>query len=566
MNPMLSHLPLAVREIVCHYAIRRGIAGHQLEEFLNPQLDFRKLELPNLDLASARLAHAIRKNEQVVIFGDYDADGITATSILVRFFNECTSLRPKWILPNRQSDCYGLGLERAKSILTIEKPQLLVTLDCGTNSAEATSFLRAHGIDTLVVDHHPPQQDLATGALAVINPKLHGPCSGEATDLCAAGLTLMLCYHLAQVLGAQDRWDQEAAIIMAGLGTLGDACVMTHLNRVLVKSAMHLINTSGAVARSPGLRALLPDAGAFRVHQRVLEFDLIPKLNALGRLSLADPGVELLTTEDAALARQLAAKAAGINSLRQQLQQRVVESAAAQAGAKLSEHPETKILILSDPAWHHGVVGPAASRTVERFGRSAILIGLDGAGMWRGSGRSYGRDDLGTFVTQLRRAGFLAGGGGHAGAVGVMATGSQLARLHKVSPEFTIPQTGSFEAETEVIAEVDLLEPSEWRQVLELLEPFGRRNPLPLLTAQRCLMETTAEPLRCRDGTTWAAKAELRTRRGRTLSVLWRDHVRASHEWKPGRRYDLELELSWRPTNGRIYYNWAVASSRPARQ
>jgi single-stranded-DNA-specific exonuclease len=565
MNMQFSDAPPNIQSIVRQYARRRGITDLELAGYLNPQLHLGKLQLPGMASCVSRILRAIRDRERISVVGDFDCDGVTGTAILLQFFRDCTPLRPTWVLPSRQTDGYGLGLELAKRVWHEQRPQLVITVDCGTNSRPAVEFLSARGVETIVVDHHPAQGDLTTQALAIVNPKLHSPNDAQLTELCGAGLALVFCYNLAQACGYQSRWDNELAIILAGLGTLADACVMTQTNRALVKSSMRLLDNPNVLARSKGLAALVPAHPLCALNQRFLQFDIIPKLNALGRLANADPAVDLLTTDDAALARQIVAKADGTNRLRQQLQQKIVESASNQAQVLLSGNPQLSALILADAAWHHGVVGPAASRIVENFNRSAILLGQDGAGVWRGSGRSFGRDDLGGLVARWQESGLITRGGGHSRAVGLAVTTKQLERLQRDTAKIVVPQAGVVDPETEVIGMADHLDAAGWRKVFEMLEPFGRRNPFPILLAAGCHLGSKPQALRLRDGTIWAVKVDARTRGGRTLRVTWRDHHRAAQEWRMGRRYDLELELSWKLYEGALLYNWHIRSSVPCR-
>ncbi|MGO8701207.1 MAG: DHH family phosphoesterase [Limisphaerales bacterium] len=194
----ISILTPAARNIVAAYAQRRGIAPAKLNEYLYPKLDLDRCLLPDADKALTRIGRAAAGGERVLIFGDYDVDGITATSILLRFLGGCTPINPLWSLPNRQSDHYGLDLDKAMSLVCDHRPSLLICLDCATNSAEAIAWLKGNGVDTIVVDHHPAE-DVVGQTVAMVNPKAHpNSRSSDLGDLCAAGLTLVLCHYLAR--------------------------------------------------------------------------------------------------------------------------------------------------------------------------------------------------------------------------------------------------------------------------------------------------------------------------------------------------------------------------------
>jgi single-stranded-DNA-specific exonuclease len=402
------------RTIVAAYAERRGIAPAQLNEFLNPKLDLAPCVLPDADKVLSRLNHAVAESERVLIFGDYDADGITATSILLRFLDECMSQTPHWSLPNRQTDHYGLDLKKAKSLVCQHRPSLLLCLDCGTNSGEAILWLKQNGVDTIVVDHHPAE-DLSTQALAMVNPKAHPESKSDLDDLCAAGLTMVLCHYLAGAWHCLERWDRVAATMLAGLGTLADVVPMTPINRAISKNAITLINTPARRNRITGLAALVPADGQ-RLTQRRLQFEVIPALNALGRLGSAEPGVTLLTTTNQVVAEEIAGLCLELNEARKAKQQEMTEKAGNLARGVLNDHPDVAVLVLADQSWHHGVAGPAASQIAEKFVRSTILLAPNGLdGQWKGSGRSCNQDDLGGWIRAVKALGLVDRGGGHPG-------------------------------------------------------------------------------------------------------------------------------------------------------
>ena len=545
------------QQIVRDYADRRGIRGTQLRDYLAPPPPTEGLALPDVARVIARLQEVRRLQRRVVIFGDYDCDGITATAMLVKFFRECTPLQVRWELPNRHRDQYGLTLPKAEHLLKTHQPDLLIALDCGTNSAASHAFLQRHGVDTLVLDHHPLEGNVDRHVM-LLNPKGSPTAATELRELCTAGLVLRFCESLASAWDCAGRWDREGAVALAGLGTLGDACGLTAYHRGLIKQSLALLNTPDFMSRHPGLAALAGGDDTGRLDQRQVQFQIIPQLNALGRLADAGPGVELLLTRDAAQARQLAAEAAGLNQLRKELQQRMVDSAFAQARAQLQEFPQRELLVLAQADWHHGIVGPAASRVVERFHRSALLLASDGSGRWRGSGRAQPEHDLGALVIRLKAEGRLASGGGHAAAVGVTMTSAHLQSLQNAASNLTLPRRAPAGATTEILGDFGRLPASEWHRIFGLLEPFGPGNPQPLLTARGAHLQSAPTPLRCRDGRIWATRGDFVTYNGQRLTVLARDPAESPARWQRNRDYDFELELGVRCFEGRTYYNWFV--------
>lgn len=549
-----------VFNVIQRYAQRRGISDHDLGEYLHPGIEPECYGLANSNKAKARLSKAMAEQERVVIFGDYDADGITSTAILLRFFRECTTLRPQWKLPDRRTDQYGLDLSMAQKLMAEFQPTLLICLDNGTNSAEAVSWLRGQGVDTIVIDHHPATAP-ATDAVALINPKAHPHhACGDWDGLCAAGLALFFCNYLAVEWGCEPQWDHATAVMLAGLGTLADAVRLSGTNRALAKNAINLINSPRHLERCIGLRAVVSNDGQ-RMSQHRIEFEIVPQLNALGRLESAEPGVTLLTTVDEAEARRIAQHCFTLNERRKTLQKVVVEQATDQAHKLLKHHASPEVLVLADPDWLPGIVGPAASRIAEKFGRSAILLGMDGSTeLWRGSGRAINSNHLGEWIEAAKGYGFVERGGGHAAAVGVVLRSEQILKLRVFADYYAIPEIEKAEPNHEVIGEVAELSSDEWYQVIELLEPFGPGNPLPRLSFRNAkLVGDPQELVRKETGEVWAIKGDF-INGVQKLSAVWTDVEQAEVLWQPGVNYDLELELTARFFKAKRYFNWSVAA------
>src|ERR1035437_8851777 len=252
------------------------------------------------------------------------------------------------------------------------RPTLVICIDNGTNAGEGVSWLRSQGVETIVIDHHPCTT-LATSAVAMVNPKAHqDTATGDLADLCAAGLALLFCAQLAEAWGCAKRWDHVTATMIAGIGTLADAVPLSAINRAIVKSALLLINTPVARQRCAGLQALVPDDGQL-ISQRRVEFEVVPPLNALGRLDSADPGVLLLTKDDMAEAEAIATRCRELNESRKTIQQSIVTQGVEQGRKQLEKHPPLSVLILAHPDWLPGVVGPP-SRSPPRADRKSTRL------------------------------------------------------------------------------------------------------------------------------------------------------------------------------------------------
>jgi single-stranded-DNA-specific exonuclease len=552
---VFTRLGPTAQRLLRDYACRRGITFDQLSEFVDPKLSPNDCRLPDSDRFVNRLKKALDQHERVLIYGDYDCDGIASTAILLRFFHETDTLKPCWALPDRRYDNYGLDLEKTKRLLLQHQPALLICVDCGTNSATAIRWLKEQGVDALVADHHPLESK-DTEAVALVNPKSDGK---DCDDLCAAGVVFHLCQQLAEAWRCADKWDRHTATILAGMATVADAVSMTRRNRALIKNALTLINSRQPGDLIPGLAALVPQiSGTW--NQRRLQFEIIPALNALGRLASAEPGVVLLTTTDASQAQKIAAHCLELNQTRKGIQREMVAQATAMAAATLQHHPAAPILILADQRWCHGVAGPAASHISEAFGRSTILLAPHGPNQWKGSGRSANGDHLGQWIGEAKNLGLIERGGGHAVAVGVAATNAQLAAFHSAGLVLPLPQCADHEPEQEIIGEIGQLSPDEWSKVIGLLEPFGKQNPLPLVTADGAICQSRTESLVSRGGgQPWAVKAKFKIKSGQKVWVINRNCAQALRSWHQGSRHDLLLEFTEKQLNGRTYVNWAFA-------
>jgi single-stranded-DNA-specific exonuclease len=460
-----------------------------------------------------------------------------------------------WALPNRQVDYYGLHLEKAQSLRQLYQPTLLICLDCGTNSHEAIGWLKQQGVDVLVADHHP-MEDENNPALALVNPKAHGQ---DTNALCAAGLALVLCHALTQAWNAGTKWDRDTAILLAGIGTLADSVRLNPVNRAITKTAIALMNDASKVAQIPGLAALFAN-GPSKLNQRQLQFDLIPALNAPGRLGSAEPVVTLLTTTDSNQARSIARHCREQNERRKEIQREMVRQATALAEAVVNSHPDAAVLVLAGCNWHHGVAGPAASQIAETYQHSVILVAPHGEQVWKGSGRSANGDHLGHWIRAAKALGLVERGGGHAAAVGLAITSAQLVALQTAGLCLPMP-TADREALQEVIGQIDQLQSEEWATVTELLAPFGQCNPFPVLWAPGASLQGEPVTMQLKtNGQPWAIRAEFKMDSGRRFNALWRNVNAATTQWAPGARCDLALELSTQARAGKTYYNWSVVS------
>lgn len=425
-------------------------------------------DLPDLDAAVARLARARAGGERVLVFGDYDCDGVCASAVAATALEAC-GLEVTVHLP-RRADGYGLQADTLPGLARAAGAGLVLAVDNGTAAVEAVAAAAAAGIEVIVADHHQLGGTLPA-AVAVVNP-LRGP-DGPLTGLAGVGVTWCLMEALGTVLGVP----LPAAADLVALGTIADVVPLVGANRWLVRRGLAAMAGPGV---RPGVRALLEAcrvAAGTEPSVRDVSFGLAPRLNAPGRMEGPRPAWDLLRATDAAAAARALAEVERCNRLRQE------ESAvllAAAEGAAAGYPADRRAVVLADARWSPGLVGPVASRLVERLRVPVLLAGIDARGVCRGSGRGPAGWDL-TAALQ-RCAGVLRRFGGHAQAAGFEVEAARLdelrAALSALAPEGGGPD-GTAEPWTldgELAA--DELGPA-LAAACERLAPFGAGHPEP---------------------------------------------------------------------------------------
>ncbi len=458
---------LGVGHVLAQILMRRGLGDpERAAAFLRADERHDPAAFAGIDRALAVIGHHVGAGSRIVVHGDYDVDGVCATAIMIRALRELGA-DVHWFLPSRREDGYGLSAATVER-LAARGTGLIVCVDCGITAVEEVAAARAAGIDVLVTDHHAPRADGSLPDCPVVHPAL---CSYPCPELCGAGVA----YKVAQALGARSA-DEDVELV--ALATVADLVPLTGENRRLVREGLAALATTV----KPGLRALMSvaqaDPGA--LDTGTLGFRLAPRINAAGRLTRADAGLELLLCEDPARARAVARELDAVNAERRAVEQRILWEAEAQVRALDAERPRYAY-VLAGENWHPGVVGIVASRIVEQHHRPAVLIALDGA-RGTGSGRSIPGFDL---------LGALHAGAGHLGRYG----GHRAAAGLTIDAEAIEAFRAAFEAHAEAVLTPDLLEPVErvdavvsgtelgldLADELTALEPCGMGNPGPRL-------------------------------------------------------------------------------------
>ncbi len=469
---------LGVHPVVVELLVGRGVEDpDEQRRMLEPRL--RDLSVPSTMAGYAEavdlLATARRKRWRVGMFGDYDVDGVTTTTILTTFL-ECLGVEIVAKVASREGG-YGFGLDAARA-LQESGVDLVLTGDCGTSDHEALAWLRQRDVPTIVIDHHQVPETMPPAA-ALLNPHQAG-CAFPFKGLCSAGVGFYLAAGVRSALAkaepsaASNLPDPRAWLDLVALGTVCDMMPLRGDNRILVRHGLEVMGQR----RRPGVRELLRRArveGATVVDEGHLGFALGPRLNAPGRLGSAEPSLDLLRSRSGAEAEALAAKVEMYNAQRRSLQDRIVAEALALLAAD-PKTPRRSGLVVARDNWAPGIVGIAAAGVVERFGRPCLVIGVDpGSGEARGSARSAAGVDVRAALTDCRA--LLRRYGGHKAAAGVSLDAAKIPELVEAFDQACAEQLGEdagadpidFHDGELALADLDF----ELLEALESLGPYG---------------------------------------------------------------------------------------------
>jgi single-stranded-DNA-specific exonuclease len=473
-------------EILGRVMAARGVTLEDAEAFLNPTL--RSLmpqpsAVLDMEKGALRLAEAIMAREQIGIISDYDVDGVSSATILLRFIR-ATGHDAKVYIPDRVTEGYGPS-EKAVSALKDQGTALLLTLDCGVLSHDPLAHAAELGLTTIIVDHHQAGIDLPQ-AYAVINPNRLDDMSGLG-HLCAAGVVMVLIATVNKELRNKGFYTDQRPepnmlqwLELVALATICDVVPLKGLNRAYVTQGLKIM----ARRENLGLAALA-DVGGLkkRPDTYAMGFILGPRINAAGRVGHADDALALLTTNDKGEAYALARHLDEMNKKRQVIELRVVDEAIAQADAAMGKDRKPAIIVVAADGWHPGVVGLAASRLKDRFGVPSFVLAINSkTGLATGSGRSIAGVDLGKAVRQAMEQGHITKGGGHAMAAGLTLKTENLATLRQFLDE-ALAAAVEAQKESALLVDGALTAAGASLDLIELLEqagPYGSAHPSPM--------------------------------------------------------------------------------------
>ena len=548
---------LKVSPLIAQILLNRGVAEPQeCYRFLQPNL--KTLHdpglIPGMSAGAQRIAQAIRDQQPIVIYGDYDVDGITGTAILWHAIRLLGGQASSYT-PHRLDEGYGLNCEAVAQICA-QGAKVIVTVDCGITAIEPARVARLAGVDLIVTDHHdlPRQPDGTPGELpdcfAIVHPRLLS--EGQAypnPHLCGSGVAFKLAWALGQAAAGQSRVSMEFreflidAMSLAALGTIADVVPLLGENRILTHFGLLGLCRSKIL----GIQALLESTDSTKkVDAYKVGFVLAPRLNACGRMGHANLAVEMLTSADAAKALEIAKYLDQRNRERQILERRIVAEAVQQVTELGQDGDQSRAIVVGAKGWHAGVNGIVASRLVDRFYRPTIVIALDEQTA-QGSGRSVAGFHLANALSSMSH--LLEGSGGHEMAAGLRLRSDQFEPFREaflehaaqnVAPELLVPTLNlDVEAQLHQITRPLVDE-------FEKLGPFGQGNPKPLFGCAD--VELAAPPNRC--GQT-GDHLQLRVRQGEVMMKCIAFGLGdMAEKLRQGMRIDVAAEPSLNHYNG----------------
>lgn len=452
---------------------RRMDCAEKIDKFLNSTLEDLNdpFLLKDMDVAAERISKAVRKREKILIYGDYDVDGVTSTSILYKFLKSQNALVDYYI-PNRFEEGYGFSQNSVEKVLDMGV-DLVVTVDCGTTSIEETRELMEKGIDVIVTDHHECKEKLPQ-VKALVNPQ-RPDCLYPDKNLSGVGVAFKLVKALSLKMNVEIK--QSEYLSLVALGTVADVMSLTGENRILVKYGIEEINNTSNL----GLKSLKEEAGVSgkKITSTHIGYIIAPRLNAAGRIGDAAMVVKLLTTEEEGEAKEIALKLNELNKERQKIETEIFEEVINKIEAEC-DIKKSSIMVVPGRDWHQGVIGIVTSKVVEKYNKPCILITVsDGTG--RGSGRSIEGINLFNALTFCQEV--LEKYGGHEMAVGLTLKEEKIDDFRRLINEYAnlfIDEskfTQKIKIDTSIEAQEITLENAHQ---LSLLEPFGVDNPEPV--------------------------------------------------------------------------------------
>ena len=459
-----------LNELLARVLLNKGITTKEnIELFMNPtRKDFHNpFLMPDMEVAVNRILKAIDNNEKIIIYGDYDADGITSITVLKSFLEE-RGLEVDSYIPNRLDEGYGLNKEAIKKIFD-DGHRLMITVDCGISGIDEVEYANSLGMEVLITDHHEPAQTLPN-ALAVVDAKRKDN-KYPFNQLAGVGVVFKFIQAISIKLNLDEKEYLKYLDIVC-IGTISDIVPLVDENRVIAKLGLKLVNQT----RNIGLKALLEVVGFKNIDSGAVSFGVAPRINACGRMGHEQIALDLFLSKDYATAKKLAIKLNEYNTERQSIEKRIFDEATEKIE---NEEKNNACIIVGGEGWHHGIIGIVASKVTDMYFKPSILICFE-ENIGKGSGRSIPGFDLHEALMECSEE--LEKFGGHAMAVGVTVARDKFnefkAKLEEYAKQCDIDKiVPIINIDSEIqLKNIDI----ESVRSLKILEPFGEANKTPL--------------------------------------------------------------------------------------
>ena len=459
-----------ITNLLASILVNRGIIdGEKINVFLNPtRKDFyNPFLMPDMEIAVKRIVKAIENKEKIMIYGDYDADGITSITVLKKYLNEI-GLKTGEYIPNRLNEGYGLNKDAISKIYN-DGYKLMITVDCGISGLEEVDYANSLGMEIIITDHHEPAEKLPE-AIAVIDAKRKDN-KYPFNQLAGVGVVFKLIQAISTELKLEEK-EYLKYLDLVCIGTISDIVPLVDENRVIAKLGLKLIEKT----KNIGLKTLLNIADLRKIDSTAISFGVAPRINACGRMGFQEEALQLFLTEDSGEATKIAKRLVQFNQERQAKEKQIFEEVIEKIE---KDNKDKKCIVLAEENWHHGVIGIVASKITEIYYKPSILICIEGD-KGKGSGRSVPGFDLYTALTKC--SDYIEKFGGHSMAIGITIKKENFEKLKEAIEKYA--QESNISDIMPIInidKEINLKNINiEEVKSLELLEPFGEANKMPL--------------------------------------------------------------------------------------
>ena len=460
-----------ISELLATILVNKNITTQkEINEFLNPTRNdfFDPFLMNDMDIAIKRIKKAIENQEKVIIYGDYDVDGITSITVLKSFLKD-VGLDVDYYIPNRLEDGYGLNKNAIDEIAKKEY-KLMITVDCGISAIEEVDYANSLGIEVIITDHHEPGDEIPK-ALAVVDNKRKDN-KYPFRELAGVGVAFKVSQALAQSMNIREEEYLKYLDIVC-VGTISDIVPLVSENRVITKLGLKLVKQT----RNMGLRAIINSSGYSQINSTTISFGVAPRINACGRMGKAEQALKLLLSKDIYEVNKLTQELNSYNRERQEIEKEIFENVL----TKIEQNnlAKNRTIVVGGENWHHGVIGIVSSKITEKYFKPSILLSFEEDGTGKGSGRSIPGFDLHEALMKCENC--LEKFGGHSMAVGLTIKKENLEQFYK---EFEkIAEENEIENIIPIInvdakIELDKIDKSVVED-LKQLEPFGEANKTP---------------------------------------------------------------------------------------